>query len=59
MARKTYVPTLVWLLHRVCVYIARYRSVIVEYLPEGGSAALDAVLLACEAFMALVPDHSN
>lgn len=59
MAVKTYIPTLVHILHRCCVYIARYRAVIVTFLPEGGDAKLDAIIAACEAFMAIVPDNTG
>lgn len=56
MAKKTFVPTLVFILRKVCVYIARYRTTIVENLPTGGSAALDGVVTACEVFLALTGD---
>lgn len=56
MGFKTFIPTLVALLHKVCVYIARYRAIIVTFLPEGGEAKLNAIVLACEAFMAIVPE---
>ncbi len=56
MASKTYIPLLVHYLHRTCVYISKYRPVIVTFLPEGGDAALTAIVAACEAFMKLVPD---
>lgn len=58
MARKTYIPFLVNLLRRVCVYITKYKSTLVTFLPEGGEAALDAIVLACDVFMALVPDNT-
>lgn len=58
MAGRTYLPTIVHLLHKLCVYIARYRMAIIQYLPEGGEAKLDAIVLACEAFMAIVPDNT-
>jgi len=58
MAGKTFLPTLVHMLHMMCVYIARYRKVIISYLPEGGEAKLDAIVTACEIFMAIVPDNT-
>lgn len=58
MAKKTYIPFLVALLRRACVYITKYKTVLVRYLPEGGEAALDAIVLACDVFMALVPDNT-
>lgn len=59
MATKTYIPTLVFILQRACRYIGKYRSVIIEFLPEGGAAALDAIVLACEVFLALAPDNTG
>jgi len=56
MSFKTYIPTLVMILHKTCVYIARYRAIIVTFLPEGGEAKLNAIVVACEAFMAIVPE---
>lgn len=56
MAKKTFLPTLVKLLHRACVYIVRYRAVMLTNLPENGAALLDAIVVACEAFIA-VADH--
>lgn len=56
MASKTYIPTLVRILRRACIYISNYRNTIISFLPEGGAAALDAIVLACDAFIALVPD---
>lgn len=53
MASRTYIPQLVRFLRRVCVYIARYRDVLVEHLPTGGAAALDAVLVACSTLIDL------
>lgn len=50
---RTYIPTLIRFLRRVCVYVARYRDTLVEYLPDGGAAALDAVIIACEALILL------
>jgi hypothetical protein len=55
---KTFIPTLVHILHEACVYIARYKSTLVKFLPEGGDAALEGIVTACEIFMALVPDNT-
>jgi len=52
--RKTYLPTLVRILARLCQYIIRYRATIVEYLPEGQESKLTAVLVACEALLAVI-----
>lgn len=57
MASKTYIPTLVRFLHRTCVYIVRYRITLIRFLPTGGEAALDAIVLACETFIDLVGDE--
>lgn len=59
MAARTFIPALVHLLHKVCVYIARYRMVIETFLPEDGAAKLNAIIAACEAFMAIVPDNTG
>lgn len=59
MASKTYIPALVFILHKACVYIARYQHTLEEFLPEGGKAALDGIVLACDVFMALVPDNTQ
>lgn len=52
--RKTYIPTLVSLLHRVCRYIVRYRPIIDQFLDAQGKTLLNAVVAACEAFTAYV-----
>lgn len=58
MAARTYLPTLVRTLKSVCVYITRYRSQITSFLRtrygENAVIALDAVMVACDAFTALV-----
>jgi len=59
MASKTFIPTLVLLLHKVCTYIVKYRETITRFLPEGGDAALSGIVTACEVFMALVPDPDS
>lgn len=59
MAAKTFIPQLVRYLHLACVYIAKYKKVIVTFLPEGGDEALDAIVAACDAFMILVPDNTG
>jgi hypothetical protein len=53
---KTFVPTLVYYLRRVCVYIARYRTTIVKSLPEGAENALSGILIACEIFLDLTDE---
>lgn len=56
MASRTYLPTLVRILHKACVYIVRYRAVLLVNLPANGAALLDAIVIACEAFIA-VAEH--
>jgi hypothetical protein len=52
--RKTYLPTLVRILARLCQYIIKYRATILENLPEGSADKLTAVLVACEALLAII-----
>lgn len=54
MAGKTYLPTLLRILERVCKYIIQYRTQIISHLPEGGAAALDGVITACNVLTALI-----
>jgi len=53
MAKKTYVPTLIKMLHMLCQYITRYRAVIAAGLTAlevtNADAKLAAVIAACEA----------
>jgi len=53
---RTYLPTLVRILHSACVYIVRYRNQLIAHLPSNGAALLDAIVTACEAFIA-VAEH--
>lgn len=58
MALRTYIPTLLFLLHQLCNYIVRYRSTIDSHLTtDGQRTALTAVFTACQAFTALVPEE--
>jgi len=59
MASRTYIPLLVHFLHKACVHIAKHRAVILSFLPEGSEPKLNAIVVACEAFMAIVPDNSG
>lgn len=52
--RKTYLPTLLRILGRVCQYIIKYRKTISENLPEGSDEKLTAVIVACEALVAII-----
>lgn len=62
MAKKTYVPKLLALLRVVCLYIVRYRLVLIASLTAlevtNAEAKLDAVIAACEAITgeAVVPE---
>jgi hypothetical protein len=51
---KTYLPTLIRILTRVCEYIIKYRKTIEKNLPEGSNALLTAVIVACEALVAVI-----
>lgn len=59
MARRTFLPTLVALLRRVCVYITRYRAQMIAVAPEGFETAINAVVAACEVVIDLVPHESG
>lgn len=53
MARKTYAPTFIMLLRRLCVYIIRYQNTLVAGLTDAGvtnsQTKVSAVVSACEA----------
>ena len=55
MAERTYIPELLNILRRLCLYIIRYRETIKANAPAGTAAALDAVIEACNALTALLP----
>ena len=50
MARRTYIPTLVALLHRACVYVARYQAILNTFLTPTQQGYLAAVVTACNTF---------
>lgn len=52
MASRTYIPSLVDTVRRMCVYIAKHGSIIRANLPPDAVAAFDALELACMAFNA-------
>lgn len=54
MGLKTYLPTLYLLLRKICVYIEKHKPTIVAHLGDGGAAAIDAYLVACDVLEALV-----
>ena len=53
MATKTYSPTFIQMLRKLCVYIARYRNTLIGGLTDFGvtdaAEKVDAVIAACEA----------
>lgn len=53
MASRTYLPTLVNILHKMCTYIVRYRDQILGVIGEENATALDALVTACNVFMAI------
>lgn len=52
--QKTWLPKLLLLAQALCKYIRRYEDKIKSMLPEGGPAAVDAVLLACDALETVI-----
>lgn len=53
MARKTYAPTFIAILRKLCVYIVRYRNTLIGGLTDAGvtnaTAKVDAVITSCES----------
>ena len=54
MAARTYIPTLLRILERVCKFIARYQSQINEHLTAPQQALLNNVTTACNVFVAAI-----
>ena len=54
MGSRTYLPTLVGILQKLCVYMTRYDRQIRDNLDPDWIPAFNALQLACSAFMALV-----
>lgn len=54
---RTGLTSLHALLRKACQLIAKYRPVMVEILTVDQLAKVDAVLVACEAFITDVPTH--
>jgi hypothetical protein len=52
MGARTYIPTLLKILERVCKFVARYQSQIAEHLTEPQKVLLNNVTTACNAFVA-------
>lgn len=55
MATRTYIPELINLLRHLCLYIIRYRETIKANSPIGTADAMDNVVEACNALVALLP----
>lgn len=55
---KTYVPTLIRLVHALCMYITRYQDRIRSNLAGDALAAFDALSAACTAFVIAVPPET-
>lgn len=45
---KTFIPTLLAILHRLCTYIIRYQRQLAVYMSPEQEDLLNAVLDACE-----------
>lgn len=56
---KTYIPTLVYMLRRVCVYISRYGDVLRRYLTPEQQGYLDIIMETCTALTASIDDDPN
>lgn len=51
MAAKTYLPTLVRMLRRLCVYIVRWGPQLRANLTPTGRDLLDTIMATCEALI--------
>ena len=51
MSPRTYLPTLIQIVRRSCVYTARYDAIIRSWLPPGALPAYEAYRLACDALL--------
>jgi len=49
---RTYLSQLVALVYAVCKYITKHQVVIRSQLADGSLTAFDALVVACNAFMA-------
>lgn len=49
MGSRTYVPTLIRMLRKLCLYITRYAPVLRGHLTGPQQALLDEVMAACTA----------
>ena len=51
LGAKTYIPTLVRILQRFCVYAQRYRDTILANLSGDAKTAFQALMVACDVFL--------
>jgi hypothetical protein len=54
---RTYLPTLVALVRRICIYTARYEDTIRANLAGAALVAFEALVSACSGFLAATDDH--
>lgn len=54
MAQRTYLPTMVQIVSKLCVYTSRYDKTIREFLEPEAIPAYEALRVACDAFLAVV-----
>lgn len=52
MTRRTYAPTFIYILRKLCVYIVRYQNTLIGGLTDAGvtnaATKVAAVMVACE-----------
>jgi hypothetical protein len=53
MAERTFIPTLVEIVRRLCIYITRYSKQLRDNMPSDWLPAFEALELACHAFLAI------
>ena len=54
MTGRTWLPQLLYVIHLVCVYTARWDGQIREHLPPTAVPAYEALKTACDAFEAIL-----
>lgn len=50
---KTFIPTLIFIVMRICRYTTRYDVQLRKNLPEAALPAYDALRTACDGFIAI------
>jgi hypothetical protein len=48
---RTYLPTLVDIVYRLCTYITRWKPIILEFMPPSVKPAFLALEAACSVFL--------